>query len=421
MLESMYKFYWYVSLAKTSEKKIQELKNVRLRKIVDYAYNYVPFYRKLWKRSGISPKDIKSEEDLKKIPIIDKKVIRENYNSFISREYREFINQLNPQFIFSRQTSGSTGKPMKIYYDILTKAHLDAVYAHALTYAGYNPFKPLLYYWWSMRENKWYSKIFGYFKKIFVPIHWNELEQLKFMQKIKPEYIYYYPSQLFFIAKYILHHNIKLSFRPKLIITHAEILTETMRKTIEDAFDSPVHDEYGSNEFNRIAFECKYNEGYHVPEDVLIIEILNENDEEVNVNETGEVVITSLLNRAMPLIRYRQEDYAIKANGQKCEIVYPIKIKSVEGRKQHSLSKKVTQKALMELLVRICKDFWKCQLFFDEKMKAKLIVVPWKKSGYPNVKPLKRYFNDINVVFSKDVIKNKKTGKCILVEKVERL
>jgi phenylacetate-CoA ligase len=238
------------------------------------------------------------------------------------------------------------------------------------------------------------------------------------MQKIKPEYIYYYPSQLFFIAKYILHNNIKLNFKPKAIITHAEILTKTMRKTIEEAFDAPVHDEYGSNEFNRIAFECKYKLGYHVPEDALIVEILNEDVREVKENETGEVVITSLLNKAMPLIRYRQEDYAIKTDG-KCEIAYPIRIKSIEGRKQHSLNKNITQKKLMELLVRICKDFWKCQLFFDSQLKAKLVVVPWKESGYPDIKPLKRYFKEINVVFSNNVMKNEKTGKCILVEKID--
>jgi phenylacetate-CoA ligase len=191
-----------------------------------------------------------------------------------------------------------------------------------------------------------------------------------------------------------------------------------MRKTIEEAFDAPVHDEYGSNEFNRIAFECKYKLGYHVPEDALIVEILNEDGREVKENETGEVVITSLLNKAMPLIRYRQEDYAIKTNG-KCEIAYPIRIKSIEGRKQHSINKNITQKKLMELLVRICKDFWKCQLFFDNQLKAKIVVVPWKESGYPNIKPLKRYFKEINVVFSKDVMKNEKTGKCILVEKMD--
>jgi phenylacetate-CoA ligase len=420
MLESLYKFYWYFSLKVVKKEKIQELKIRRLREIVKYAYEYVSFYRKLWKKLNLSPSDIKDEEDLKKLPIIDKKMIKRNYNSFISQEYKGFIKHLNFQFLFFRQTSGSTGKPLKVYFDIPTKAYLDAIYANAIVYAGYNTFKPLLYYWWSMRENKWYSKIFGYFKKIFVPIHWDELKQLEFMQKIKPEYIYYYPSQLFFIAKYILHNNIRLNFKPKIIITHAEILTETMRKTIEEAFDAPVHDEYGSNEFNRIAFECKHKLGYHVPEDALIVEILDENGNEVKENETGEVVITSLLNKAMPLIRYRQEDYAIKTDN-KCEIAYPIRIKSIEGRKQHSISKKITQKKLMELLVRICKDFWKCQLFFDSQLKAKLVVVPWKESGYPDTKPLKRYFKEINVVFSKDLMKNRKTGKCILVEKTSKV
>jgi len=419
MLESFYKFYWYLKLKNISETKIQELKNNRLKEIVNYAYRNVPFYRKLWKKLGISPNNIKDEEDLKRLPIIDKNIIKRNYDAFISREYKEFVNQLSHQAIFFRQTSGSTGRPLKIYFDILTKANLDAVYANALTYTGYNPFKPLLYYWWSMGENKWYSKIFGYFKKTFVPIEWDELKQLEFMQKIKPEYIYYYPSQLFFISKYVLHNNIKLNFKPKAIITHAEILTETMRKTIEEAFNTTLHDEYGSNEFNRIAFECKRKIGYHVPEDVLIVEIIDENGKEVRKNETGEAVITSLLNKAMPLIRYRQEDYLVKTEGS-CEIAYPVKIKSIEGRKQHSINKKITQKKLIETVVRICKDFWKCQLFFTEDLEAKLIVVPFRDSGYPNIKPLKRFFKKIDVVFSNNVKKNTKTGKCIIVEKIQK-
>ena len=338
----------------------------------------------------------------------------------MSIEYRKYVESLNKRAIFFRQTSGTTGKPLLLPFDLDSKLYLDAVYARALIDIGYVYSEPLLYYWWSMRENKWYSKILGVFKKDFVPIEWDEIKQLKYMLNKKPKYIYYYPSQLFFIAKYILKHRIKLGFKPKAIVTHAEVLTESMRKTIEEAFNAPVFDEYGSNEFNRIAFECLKRDGYHVPTDALIVEILDEKGEEVVSGKVGEVVITSLVNKALPLIRYRQEDYAIKSkkNFHDCGINFPIKIKSIEGRKMHSLNKRMTQKKLMEIVARVCKDFWKFQLFFDEKRNAVLNVVAWDDSpNMPKIGKLRRYFKKIKVNFVNDIKKNKKTGKVIIVEK----
>lgn len=426
MLETILKFYYFLKTRRIQywkKEKIEKLKNKLLRAIIRYAYKHVPAYRKLWKSAKIKPENIKNEQDLKKLPIVDKKMIKENYKNFISREYLEHVESLNKRAIFFRQTSGTTGKPLIMPFDINSKAYLDAVYARALIDVGYDYTKPLLYYWWSMRSNKWYS-VFGFFRKIFVPIEWDEIQQLNFMQKIKPKYIYYYPSQLFFISRYILKNDIKLGFKPKLIITHAEILTESMRKTIEKAFNTKVYDEYGSNEFNRIAFECLDRNGYHVPIDSLIVEIIDENKEEVSGGEKGEIIITSLFNKVLPLIRYKQEDYVIKSENEECScgINLPIKIKSIEGRIMHSLNKEITQKYLTEVLVNVCKDFWKFQLFFDENGNAKLYVVPWEDSPEkPKIGKLKRFFKKVEIKRVKDIKKNKKTGKVILVEKVEKL
>jgi phenylacetate-CoA ligase len=424
MIESLIKFYYFLEarkLQKLPRREIEKIKNKKLRAIVSYAYRYVPAYRRLWKERKIDIERIKSEEDLKKLPIIDKKIVKANYDDFLSVEYFSLVKKLDKTAIFFRQTSGTTGKPLELPFDINSKIYLDAVYARALIDVGYNYTKPLLYYWWSMRENKWYARTFGLFKKDFVPIEWNEIQQLKYMQKTKPKYIYYYPSQLFFIAKYILKYNIKLNFKPKLIITHAEILTENMRRVIEEAFNAPVFDEYGSNEFNRIAFECLKRDGYHIPIDALILEILDEDGKEVEKGETGEIVITSLVNRALPLIRYRQEDYVVKSEEEfhNCGINLPIKIKSIEGRKDHSINKRITQKKLIETLVDCCEDFWKFQLFFNEKKNATLYIVPWDDSPEePNLNELKRFFRKIEIIKVENIKKNKKTGKTILVEKV---
>ena len=116
------------------------------------------------------------------------------------------------------------------------------------------------------------------------------------------------------------------------VISSAETLLPETRTTIEAAFGVPVHDRYGSREFGTIAQQCEQLGGYHVSHDRLVVEVLDETGQPCVPGQRGELVLTDLDNRVMPLVRYRTGDLATwAAGGCPCGRTLPI-LESVAGR-----------------------------------------------------------------------------------------
>lgn len=424
MIISILKFKYFLDslkFRKLPRRKIEKYKILKLKEIISYAYKYSSYYREIFKKNDINPKKINSLKDLKKIPISKKIEIRKNSEKVYSKEYLPYFSVLKrmPSFIYMRSTSGTTGNPFKIYFDEQSKLILDAIYARALVEVGYNPFKQLFYFWWQQPKKKEIYNFLGLFRKFFVPSTLTFKQQLSLMNKVKPEYIYYYPSHLYFISRLIKNENIELTFNPRLIITHAEILEEKMRKRIEETFNVLVFDQYGSNEFNRIAYECKERNGYHIAEDSVIVEIVDEN-EDAGEGETGKVIITGLLNKATPLIRYEVGDFAKKAIEKKhnCGNNLEVLIESVEGRIEHYVNGK-TQKEMyryfLELLDSTNLNYFQVFLNEDER---NLLILADKEIEEKIKKKIEEELN-VKVEFRKENIKvNNVTGKCLIFERI---
>ncbi|MCD6483308.1 MAG: phenylacetate--CoA ligase family protein [Candidatus Aenigmarchaeota archaeon] len=426
----LYNLKRVLSIQFKQKELIQKLQLKKLKNIVQYAYKHVPFYRKYWKKNGFHPSKLKTLDDIGKIPPINKQIIKRNYNDFISIDFRDYtdIMEFKNVFLFMRSTSGTTGKPLRIYLNYAAKYYLDSVYTRALMNIGYKPTKPLLYFWWKKYPDRSVYHSFGLFRKIYVPISWTEEKQLELIMKIKPEYIYYYPSALYIMSRIILKENIDIGFKPKLIITHAELLTEKMRKKIENAFDTKVYDQYGSGESVKMAWECKERNGYHIDADAVFVEITDDKFEEVDYGETGKVLLTSFVNKAMPLIRYEIGDYATKADHDqmehKCGINLPVYIKRIEGRYEHSIKKKkklLTQRMLLEKFQNVLDDInsiIKYQIFINESIKTATIYIETKKRIKNVNKKIPRTITGFKTkVINHKIFKNKKTGKIILLEK----
>ena len=303
-------------------KELEDLQRKKLRAVIKYAFRFVPYYRKKWKAVGVRDDDIKTVEDLKKLPIITKKDVVKNFNQFIAVNYRKAYKL---EEVVVKFTSGSSGSPLGMIFDKNAWDYLDAVYLRSLLAAGYNPRKPLAYYWYEPFKGGAYNR-FGFMNKIYIPCKSSEDEQLSVLQRSAPEYIYYFPSILHSISKKIIHDEIEL--RPKSVITHAEVLSKKMKKTIQEAFCAPVYDQYGTNEFNRVAWECGEGMGYHIDTDSVVLEILSDE----NKNEYGPVALTGLVNFILPLIRYKIGDAAI-ATDERCACGRGLPLlKSIEGR-----------------------------------------------------------------------------------------
>lgn len=306
-----------------SKEKIENNQLKRLKWIVKYCYKNIRFYRKYWKLNN-APKEIKEIRDIEKFPIITRKMIMENYSDFISENSKK--NIFDEKLYHTGLTSGSSsGHSFKMLINEKTWDLYEAIYLRGLLSVGYNPFNKTTYYWYN-KNSKPYNKI-GIMKKDFifpsVPLE----KQIEKIERFNNKFVHYFPSVLYMLTK------IKPYFetRPKVIITHGEVISKKMRKRIENAFNANVYDQYGSTEVNEVGWECENKFGYHINSEAMIVEVLK--DKENIYDELGDITLTDLWNTSFPLVRYSIGDIGCITN-EKCPCGRGLPIlKSVEGRR----------------------------------------------------------------------------------------
>ena len=318
--------YYSLKLRRDQWKSLEYLKNKQLKKlraIVKYAYDHVPYYHRLFRFSGIKPEDIKKHEDLKKIPPVSKQDIRENYQDFIAKGLEE--SKLPSSF-----TSGSTGIPLKICYDHSTLNFHHALGRYIFSECGVKPSNRFVTIWGRAQYIAWskpYTKIFGGFNKILVPAFFDENKLVNVLRKINPDVICTFPSILRLLANMDVP-----GITPRLIFTQGETVTQHCRDSVRNAFNLEIFDTYGSVEFEFLAFECEEHCGLHMITDGSYIEFVDKNGEHVSPGEEGEIIITGLYNRAMPLIRYKIGDIGVPTD-EKCPCGRSLPLlKSIQGR-----------------------------------------------------------------------------------------
>ena len=316
-------------LRKNQWKRIQELRLIqlkRLRAIVTHAYYNVPYYRKILRSVKIKPEQIKNIEDLRKIPMTTKSDVQGNYSNIIS-------NDVDLSKCTVNSTSGSTGTPLKVIADPKTRYYSIALMQYAFFECGLRLRDKLVGVSVHLKNGKSMLKPpigVGFLGR--TRLSWmNTIEEnIRLLKKIKPDAIYAYPSVLWQLAKEIRKKNVS-EINPRLIFSHAETLTPRCIQLVNSAFDTRIHNLYGSAEFNRLAFQCDRHSGLHMITDGAVIEVIKDG-ENVDYGELGEIVVTGLYNYAMPLIRYRIGDIGVTTDENcDCGRSWPL-IKRIEGR-----------------------------------------------------------------------------------------
>jgi phenylacetate-CoA ligase len=320
-------FFSLNSHASWSIDKLQDYQNKKLRLLMDYAFNHVPFYHKHFKDSGIRPSDIRSSRDLHKIPIIRKDDIRKNLDSMVSQNCDvERLKRLS--------TSGSTGNPLFFYVSQSELEYRKAKHLRANMACGQKPFD----HWVTLTSPHHFAESTNLQRLINAytprPVSvFNDLStQISLIERMKPDVLDGYSSTLYLLAKEIEKKENK-NIKPRLIIGGAELIDDSSRRLIESIFEAPFYDQYSSVEMERIAWQCKCKQGYHIDSDALVLEFVNQEGEQVSEGECGEVVCTSLFNYAMPFIRYAIGDMGrFSKDSCNCGRPFPL-MKVMEGRK----------------------------------------------------------------------------------------
>ncbi len=328
--------FYYLGLANRrlhwDLKKLKKYEEKRLRRVVKYAYDFVPFYHQCFKEAGVYPRDVKSVEDLSKLPLIGKDFFRrQDPQKIVSQEFD--LNKLK-----KLRTSGSSGKPFIIFINSREDAWRKAIYMRANISCGQRP----LDRWMVMtsphhfHDSTELQRKLGVFSQTCISLFESTENKIKQISEFNPDILDGYSQSLLLLAREIDRQGHE-SIRPRIMFGSAELISPQSQRYMEKVFDAPFYDQYGAAEVDRSAWQCPEKQGYHMDIDSVITEFVDEDGNSVADGETGQVALTSLFNYAMPLIRYGIGDVGAASDDScSCWRSFPL-MKVVEGRKDSFL------------------------------------------------------------------------------------
>lgn len=293
--------------------------------LLAHAYATSPFHRRRLDAAGLSPDQVRNEDDWRRIPLLtraDWQIAGESLYSTAVPPAHGTGGQL--------VTSGSTGKPVAIRTTGLT-GHL----WHAFT----------------LRDHLWHRRDFAgklasvrFFHggeaaypdggisanwgpatqdvtatgpSVMLNVSTGVGQQAEWLARQDPEYLLTYPSNVLALARHCAATGLRLD-RLREVRTFGELLEPHVRAAVRKAWGVAIVDMYTSQEVGYIALQCPEQEHYHVQEENVLVEVLNNDGGPCQPGEVGRVVVTALHNFATPVLRYEIGDYAEVGEPRSC-------------------------------------------------------------------------------------------------------
>jgi len=291
-------------------RSLDELKTRQLRRladILDRAYHHTTFYRKRFDEIGFQPGDLKDFADMHKLPPLDKADIRDHMNEMI-------CDDIPPVQLAGSYTGGTTGIPLHFHRDKPGQTYRRALDLVIFRRCGW-------------QEGQWIGWLWGAARDFICPATWKariaqswghrtyylDIANLTdetyehFVAQTRrrhPPLLSGYPSLVYDLAQRIEANAVSAIRVPAISLT-AEPLYEYQRRKIQKVLADRVFTRYGTREFGMTAFECEQHDGLHVFTDSVYLETVPGEGPDKSY---GVLLATDLINRAMPLIRYRTGD-----------------------------------------------------------------------------------------------------------------
>ncbi|MDX9746419.1 MAG: AMP-binding protein, partial [Syntrophales bacterium] len=293
---------------------IKNYQLTQLKAVVDNAFKTVPYYKKKYKKLGLTGSSITSLSDFQRFPLLSRDDVLLNYNALKSSSY----NNLNT---YEGMTGGTTGASVKILFS-MKSPFIEWGYIHALwSRIGFLPkHKRVALIGTPFLGNNRMTHCFN-------PFH-NELQlsaidldessiilYAKAISAFQPSFFYGLPSAWMVLGAFLLENNL-IPKGIKGVLCGSEQITEDQRNFLESTFKCPVYSWYGQTEKVTLAGECECSQDYHIFFEYGYTELIDEQGDVINSpGKTGEIIATGFINSAMPLIRYRTGDMAQYADG----------------------------------------------------------------------------------------------------------
>ena len=367
---------FYRETAVWSEEKLRDYQLSQLKETLHYAYEHVPYYRNLFKRINIVPDAIQKIEDMKVIPYLTKDQIRQAGMELI-------CDQCDPETLSKGPTSGSTGMPMTIYGD-REAAFRSYTYRWAQCRPGlernkqrYAHFTGLEIVSPQQTKPPFWRMNYASKQRVYSVFHMSDANMpyyLEDMAKFSPVWFYGYPSALYTLADFVLRKGWDYPCPPQAVVTSSEQCLPEYKEAIEKAFKTKLWDEYGQGEMAGLAFACECGK-LHEKIDYSLMEFIPVGEEDGF--QVCELICTSFVNKAWPMIRYQVGDLALIDPDAKCPCGKPGRvIEQIYGRTaQHIIAADGSRISNISVMAKKCKNIKSMQAIQEEVGKVTLRVI----------------------------------------------
>ncbi len=308
--------YYQEAIETASREQIKQWQDERLVATVKRVYENVEYYRKKMEEAGVTPDDIKSADDLHKLPFLTKADLRDAYPYGLMAAPLEDCVRI-------QSTSGTTGKRVVAFYTQHDVDLWEDCCARAIMAVGGTKEDVCqVCYGYGLFTGG--PGLHGGSHKVgclTLPMSsGNTDRQLQFMTDLGATILCCTPSYAAYLTESIYEQGLRDKIKLKAGIFGAEAWTQEMRRDIEEKLGIKAYDIYGLTEISGpgVSFECEAQSGMHINEDHFIAEIIDpETGEVLPEGEKGELVFTSITKEAFPLIRYRTRDICVLSR-EKC-------------------------------------------------------------------------------------------------------
>lgn len=314
-----------------------------LLRLLEHVFHNVPYARERYRSAGVELGDVRSLDDLRKLPLLSREEAMQHF------EQRK--STAEPFAVIDKSTSGTTGRPLAFAYDRGSEYWRQATKLRGYSWASYQLGDRSLHFWGSprLRPQKLPRRLKESVDHSIRREHYvdctersdDALERVvQRIRKLPPKVLVCYAQAGAALARYVNRTGAR-SWPDIKVICAAERVYAADRAALTEAFGNGVFETYGNREVMLIAAECEAHAGLHTSMENLIVElIVRENGRErpAQPGETGEVTLTDLHNYGSPFVRYLTGDLAVELPQRRCACGRSLqRLEAVQGRSVDTL------------------------------------------------------------------------------------
>lgn len=340
--------------------QIRDFQLEKVQALLKHAAVNVPYYREVFSSLGAEPQDFRTLEDLQRLPVLTKEIIRNNQSRLIAENMP--VEERIPN-----ATGGSTGEPLHFLQDSRFKRWADAARLRGwYSFAGHNCWDTdCAVLWGAMHDIKtnysFKERAVDYIKHGEIKLNAfnlgfeRKMHFAKLCKMSKPKLLRGYFTAIKEFSQFVEEQNLKFPSIDGIVLC-AETVDEASRLKIEKILNAKTFNSYGGRELSLIAMECEHQNGLHEVSENNYVEF--ERIDLDGIKRAGNLIITNLNNYVMPFIRYRIGDIGIQSTNQSCACGRGLPlIERIIGRTTEVMTFSGNFKVAGEMFIHLMKDF----------------------------------------------------------------